>query len=207
MNAVIRNMSILAVGALVLTGCGADDSSKNSPSPRASEPAHATAYRAGYATGKSVYDSGGKGAAVRETVWGGCTRRALDAGASAESDRGAWVQGCLDGVAARPQHLPTATVTKREENAELLKSFRTWASRNGAQDEAKHTSRLVTVQLTENDFDIELSTDYKGKSQQQPESLAQYFVKWWDGDSGADGTARNILILEAAGRRIVAKRI
>ncbi|MDQ0945980.1 hypothetical protein QFZ67_007685 [Streptomyces sp. V1I1] len=116
-------------------------SSERSPSPRVTEPTHVIACRAGYAAGKAVYDTSGKGAAVRESVWGGYTRRALEAGARAEADRGAWVQGCLDGVAAKPQDLPTATVTQRAENNELLQSFRAWARSNGAQEEAKHASQ------------------------------------------------------------------
>lgn len=207
MNALIRSACILAVGALVLTGCGTEGSPKKSPSPRATQPAHASAYRAGYTAGKAVYDASGKGAAVRETVWGGCTRRALDAGAPAEQDRGAWVQGCLDGVAAKPQNPPSATVTKRAEDSELLESFRTWARSNGAQEEAQHANRLVTVRLTDSDYDIELATDYSAQAQKQSRTLAQHFVEWWDGDHGKTGVARNVLILGTADKRLLAKRI
>ncbi|MGW6928206.1 hypothetical protein ACWGA9_44270 [Streptomyces sp. NPDC054950] len=165
------------------------------------------AYQAGYTAGKAVYDTSGKGAAVRETVWGGCTRRALAAGASAERDRGAWVQGCLDGVAAKPQTLPTSIVTKRAENDELLESFHSWARSNGAQEQAEHAKKLATVQLTDTDYDIELATDYGALPQQQPQMLAQFFVDWWDGDHGESGIARNLVILGAGGKRLLTQRI
>jgi hypothetical protein len=208
MNALSRSACILAVGALFLTGCGGTEgSSKKTSPPPAANPEHVTAYRAGYTAGKAVYDASGKGAAVRETVWGGCTRRALDTGASAERDRGAWVQGCLDGVAAKPQNPPTGTVTERAEDSKLLESFRTWARSNGAQDEAQHANKLVTVQLTANDYDIELGTDYSAQAQQQSRTLAQHFVKWWDADHGKTGVARNVLILGPTGKRLLAKRI
>ncbi|MEV6395865.1 hypothetical protein AB0M39_13960 [Streptomyces sp. NPDC051907] len=116
------------------------------------------AYRAGLEAGRSVYDTAGKGAAVRDATWGGCTRRPLDADTpESEVDRGAWVQGCLDGVFDKPAAPPAAAVTRRAENSGLLRSFRAWAEDNGGQESAPHVSKLTTTQLTKNDDDIELT--------------------------------------------------
>ncbi|MFJ2745138.1 hypothetical protein ACIO3O_36390 [Streptomyces sp. NPDC087440] len=65
------------------------------------EPPHQSAYRAGYEVGEKVYDTSGKGAAVKEIVGGGCVDRALAAGVP-EGARPAWVQGCKDGVSKTP---------------------------------------------------------------------------------------------------------
>ncbi|MFE9679386.1 hypothetical protein ACFYO5_35640 [Streptomyces sp. NPDC006259] len=168
------------------------------------------AYGAGHETGKAIYDSEGKGAAVRETVWGGCTRRALDAKATeAVADRGAWVQGCLDGVANRPASPPTATVTSRTEDAELMVAFRSWVHATGGQKLAQHVSKLTVAQLTKTDYDIELTTDYIPASQEQANELARSFVTWWDGDNGRgeDGVARNVLVLGGDGKMLLAQRI
>ncbi|MEU0059650.1 hypothetical protein [Streptomyces sp. NPDC006334] len=145
---------------------------------------------------------------MREIVWGGCTRRALEAGSAAEMDRGSWVRGCLNGVANAPEQLPTRPVTKRTTDAKLLERFRAWARTKGEAQLVDHARTLVAVQLTEHDYDVELSTDYPaGSGNPGYESLAHSFVEWWDGDHGRDGTARNVLVLGADGKRLTAKRI
>ncbi|MGY5129864.1 hypothetical protein [Streptomyces nigrescens] len=145
---------------------------------------------------------------VRETVWGGCTRRALDARTrAAEADRGAWVQGCLDGVANKSAAPPTATVTKREENTGLLRSFRAWADAHERRESARHASKLTTVRLTARDYDIELVTDYGPDHREEAQELARHFVTWWDGDHGGEGIARNVLVMGGDGRRLLHRRI
>ncbi|WP_327733688.1 hypothetical protein OG749_07255 [Streptomyces nojiriensis] len=200
-----------AAAALVgLVGCGSGAPSDGpAPESRSSaEPAHVVAYRAGYTAGKAVYDSTGKGAAVRETVWGGCTRRALQAGSDAEADRGSWVRGCLHGVANAPERLPTGPVTQRTPDAEMLERFRAWARTKGEAPQVDHARVLTVVQLTEHDYDIELSTDYPaGSATPGAESLARSFVESWDGDHGRAGTARNVLVLGADEKRLTAQRI
>ncbi|MGW6818795.1 hypothetical protein [Streptomyces sp. NPDC055005] len=202
----------MTVAALVgLAGCGGGRS-LDGPAPvsgSSAVPEHVAAYRAGYGVGKAVYDSSGKGAAVRETVWGGCTRRALQAGSAAETDRGSWVRGCLNGVANSPEQLPTGPVTKRTTNGEMLERFRAWARAKGETQEVDHVRTLVTAQLTRYDYDVELSTDYSAGSPGTPasESLARRFVEWWGGDHGLPGTARNVLVLAADGKRLTAQRI
>ncbi|MFE3862276.1 hypothetical protein ACFXPT_17830 [Streptomyces goshikiensis] len=202
----------MTVAALAgLAGCGGGEPLDGSaPGPRPSAvPAYVAAYRAGYTAGKAVYDSSGKGAAVRETVWGGCTRRALQAGGAAEEDRGAWVRGCLGGVARAPEQLPTGPVTKRATDAEMLERFRARARAEGETRQADHVRVLTVVQLTERDYDVELSTDYPAGPPGKPgsESLARSFAEWWDGDHGRDGTARNVLVLGVDGKRLTAQRI
>lgn len=200
----------MTVAALIgLVGCGSSTSDGSASESRSSAvPAYVAAYRAGYTAGKAVYDSSGKGAAVRETVWGGCTRRALQAGSAAEVDRGSWVRGCLNGVANAPEQLPTGPVTKRTTDAKLLERFRAWARTKGEAHLVDHTSMLVMVQLTSHDYDVELSTDYPtGSGKPGSESLALTFVEWWDGDHGRGGIARNVLVLAADGKRLTTQRI
>ncbi|MEU9624351.1 hypothetical protein ACIQWV_28920 [Streptomyces sp. NPDC098085] len=199
-----------AAALIGLVGCGSGKLFDGpTPESRSSAvPEYVAAYRAGYTAGKAVYDSSGKGAAVRETVWGGCTRRALQAGSAAEMDRGSWVRGCLNGVANAPEQLPTGPMTKRTTDAKMLERFRAWARTKGDAQQVDHVRLLATVQLTEQDYDVELSTDYSaGSGNPGSESLAQSFVEWWDGDHGQDGTARNILVLGADGKRLTAQRI
>lgn len=179
------------------------------PGPRSSAvPPYVAAYRAGYAAGKAVYDSSGKGAAVRETIWGGCTRRALDAGSTAELDRGSWVRGCHNGVANAPAQLPTGPATKRTADSKLLERFRTWARTKGEARRVDHVRLLETAHLTELEYDIEVNTDYPaGFGRSESEALSHSFVEWWDGDHGPDGYARNVLIFGADGKRLTAQRI
>jgi hypothetical protein len=197
----------VAVGALCapLAGCATSKPSAR-PAPTPTQAAYARAYLAGHKTGKAVYISDGKGAAVRETTWGGCTRRALDA-KDAEADRGAWVRGCLDGVNNAPLNPPTATVTHRSQDPKLLDSFRAWARDNNAQNPAMHTSKLTTAQLTNTDYDIELTTTYTQATQNQAKELAKTFIAWWDGDHGKSSVGRNVLILASDGTRLAASRL
>jgi len=205
-----RVLGITVATLIGLVGCGSNKpaSKPASESRSTAMPAYVAAYRAGYTVGKAVYDSSGKGAAVHETVWGGCTRRALRAGSAAEVDRGAWVQGCLNGVANAPEQIPTGPVTTRTPDAKLLEQFRTWARAKGEGQQVDHTRALIEVQLTEHDYDVEISTDYPaGSGKSESETLAHSFVEWWDGDHGRDGIARNILILGADGKKLTAQRI
>lgn len=205
--------SVGLIGLAGLVGCAGDSGRPldgPAPASRSSAvPGHVAAYRAGYTAGKAVYDASGKGAAVRETVWGGCTRRAPEAGSAAETDRGAWVRGCLNGVANAPERLPTSHVTQRTTDATMLDRFRTWARTKGEGQGVEHVRMLTIAQLTEHDYDVELNTDYPAGPSGDPgaETLAQSFVEWWDGDHGRDGTARNVLILGADGTRLSARRI
>ncbi|GGS31169.1 hypothetical protein Snoj_35670 [Streptomyces nojiriensis] len=201
----------MAVAASVgLVGCGSSAPS-DGPAPESrpsAVPAYVVAYRAGHTAGKAVYDSTGKGAAVRETVWGGCTRRALQAGSDAEVDRGSWVRGCLHGVTNGPERLPTGPVTERTADSEMLERFRARARTKGEAPQVDHARALVVARLTEHDYDVELSTDYSaGSGTPEAESLARSFVESWDGDSGRDGTARNVLVLGPSGERLAAQRI
>ncbi|MEU9984881.1 hypothetical protein [Streptomyces sp. NPDC050856] len=167
---------------------------------------YTAAYLAGHRAGGAVRVSGGKGAAVREAVWGGCARRALDAQA-ARPDRGAWVRGCLDGVAGRPERPPAATVTRRTGNPALLRGFVAWARANGAAGPAGHTGALVTVRLTDTDYDIELATDHPAGARGRARELAAVFAVWWDGDHGRDGRAWHVLVLAADGTRLHTARL
>lgn len=203
----------VAAGFVALSACGTDGTPA-SAGARASSPAgerptalpgFRKAYEVGYNEGQKLYDAGGKGAAVREAVGGGCARRALDAGAKADQDRGAWVKGCHDGVGDAPRHPPAHPLTKRESNPRLLKVFRAWAGRTeGDTATARHAGRVVTVELTGPDYDVEVSTDYRSRA--KAEEFAAAFTQWWDTDDGP-GAARNLVILDAHGRRIATKRL
>ncbi|MGW1765567.1 hypothetical protein ACWCQL_16025 [Streptomyces sp. NPDC002073] len=99
-------------------------------------------------------------------------------------------------------------MTKRTTDAEMLERFRTWARAKGDAQQVDHARMLTIVQLTEHDYDVELSTDYTaGSGKPGSESLAQSLIEWWDGDQGQDGTARNVLVLGADGKRLTAQRI
>lgn len=213
-----RALRHAAVAAAVVTGflavsaCGTDGA-PSSDGARASRPAKerptaspdfTKAYAAGYEEGEKLYDAGGKGAAVREVVGGGCARRALAAGAGADQDRGAWVKGCQDGVGDAPRHPPAHPLTKRESNQKLLKGFRAWARAQGDTAAARHAGRVFTVELTRRDYDIEVSTDYSSRA--EAEKFAGTFVVWWDGDDGP-GVARNLVILDPHDRRIATRRL
>ncbi|MFE2283910.1 hypothetical protein ACFXDJ_07035 [Streptomyces sp. NPDC059443] len=205
-----RVLAMTVTALIGLAGCGSGKP-LDGPAPESrpsAVPEYVAAYRAGYTAGKAVYDSSGKGAAVRETVWGGCTRRALEAGSAAETDRGSWVRGCHNGVANAPEQLPTGPMTKRTTDAEMLERFRAWARAKGMAAQVDHVRVLATAQLTDHDYDVELSTDYPAGSEDPgPDSLARSFVESWDGDHGRAGTARNVLVLGVDGKRLAAQRV
>lgn len=200
---------LLAVSA---SACGTGDTSDSSGTRASGTPAQQpaatpdvkSAYAAGYAEGRRLYDSGGKGDAVQEIVWGGCTRRALRAGADADPDRGAWVKGCQDGVGDEPRRPPVRPLTKREPEPQLLKAFRAWARTEGDAASARHARQVVTVELTGPDYDVEVSTDCDSRA--EAAKLAGTFVDWWDGDDGM-GIARNLVVLDARDRRIATARL
>ncbi|MFB7557979.1 hypothetical protein [Streptomyces brevispora] len=167
------------------------------------------AYAAGYEKGRAVRKSVGKGASIAEVVWGGCTRRALDAGRVAETDRGAWVVGCLDGVSERPRHPPAGRVTVRTKEKGLLPEFREWL---GVDNPAlvRHVSAITVVELgtSDSDFDVELTTDYRPSAADRfdAEEMSAEFVEWWDGDDG-DGKAQNLVVRGSHGEKIAARRL
>ncbi len=203
----------VVAGFVAVSACGTDGT-PTSVGARASSPAgerpaalpgFRKAYETGYETGRKLYDAGGKGAAVREVVGGGCARRALDAGAKADQDRGAWVKGCHDGVGDAPRHPPAHPLTKREANPRLLGDFRDWARRTeGDTAAARHAGRVFTVELTGPDYDVEVSTDYRSRA--KAEEFAATFARWWDADDGP-GVARNLVILDARDRRLATRRL
>ncbi|MFG2530998.1 hypothetical protein [Streptomyces sp. NPDC048516] len=204
--------AVVAAGCVVVSACGTDGT-PNPDGARASSPAgerptalpdFRKAYEAGYAAGEKLYDAGGKGAAVREVVWGGCARRALDAGAKADQDRGAWVKGCHDGVGDAPRHPPPHPLTKRKSNPRLLRDFRAWARTEGGTATARHAGRVFTVELTGQDYDVEVSTDYSSPA--EAEEFAAAFAQWWDADDGP-GVARSLVILDARDQRIATGRL
>lgn len=214
----------VAVGCVAVSACGTDgipasdgtptsDVAPTSDGARASSPAgerptvlpdFRKAYEAGYAAGEKLYDAGGKGAAVREVVGGGCARRALEAGAEAERDRGAWVNGCHDGVGDAPRHPPAHPLTKRESNPRLLEDFRAWSRTEGDAATARHAGRVFTVELTGHDYDVEVSTDYSSRA--EAEEFAAAFVEWWDADDGP-AVARNLVILDARDQSLTTKQL
>ncbi|MFE3883313.1 hypothetical protein ACFXPQ_10445 [Streptomyces lydicus] len=58
---------------------------------------------------------------------------------------------------------------------------------------------MFTVELSGADYDVEVSTDYSSRA--GAEEFAVAFAQWWDADDGP-GVARNLVILDARGRRI-----
>ncbi|MFH8569337.1 hypothetical protein [Streptomyces sp. NPDC017993] len=159
---------------------------------------------AGYDQGEKLYDAGGKGAAIREVVWGGCARQALGAGSVADQDRGAWVKGCQDGVTHSPRRPPSHHLTKRTANPRLLKDFRAWARAEGDTAAARRAGRVFTVELTGPEYDVEVSTDHT--SRKAAAEFADTFAEWWDGDDGP-GVARSLVVLDPQQRRIATMRL
>uniref|UniRef100_UPI00371249C1 hypothetical protein n=1 Tax=Streptomyces sp. NPDC048248 TaxID=3365523 RepID=UPI00371249C1 len=212
---VLRHAAVAAAAAagfLAVSACGTHGTPSSDAAPASSpageRPAASSdftrAYAAGYEQGKKLYHDGGKGVAVREVVWGGCARRALDAGARADQDRGAWVKGCQDGVSDTPRHPPAHPLTKRESNPRLLKDFRAWVKAEGDTATTRHARSVFTVELVGPDYDVEVSTDYSSRT--KAEAFAGTFAQWWDADDGP-GVARSLIILDAHDRRIVTKRL
>ncbi|MFH9083752.1 hypothetical protein [Streptomyces sp. NPDC017673] len=166
------------------------------------------AYDAGWRTGRGIHDSGGKGAAIREVVWGGCVRRSLTARPRevVDRDRGAWVLGCRHGVSGVPHRRPARPLTRRETAPGLLAGFRSWAARHGAKDSASRASRVVLVHLGDRDYDVELTGAYRpGDRAADAADLADAFAEWWDGDDGEGGAAWNLLLLTRDGERLLTR--
>ncbi|GGV53186.1 hypothetical protein [Streptomyces spectabilis] len=204
--------AVVAAGVLVVSACGTDGApqsaerrASNPPGQHGDKiPGYKRAYAAGYEEGRKVYDDGGKGAAVREVVHGGCARRALDAGARADGDRGSWVKGCQDAVQGGPKEPPARPMSKKESHPALLKDFRAWARTEGDGPLGRHADQVFTVKLTGPDYDVEVRTDYTSRG--QAKDFAGVFAEWWDGDDGP-GVARSVLILDGRDRRIAVRSL
>ncbi|MFG3011210.1 hypothetical protein ACGFZB_12235 [Streptomyces cinerochromogenes] len=196
--------------AAVSCGSGGGDAPESPASRTAAEPGYAAAYDAGWREGEKLFEDGGKGAAVREVVWGGCVRRSLRAEPRdvVEKDRGAWVLGCKQGVGHdKDRHPPTAQVTRREPDPDLLARFRTWAAAHGAKQPAEHASRVVLVHLGPHDYDVELATSYTDTSAKaEVKRLAGAFTTWWDGDDG-DARAWNLIVRAESGKDLIARKL
>ncbi|MGW7288045.1 hypothetical protein ACWGH4_21445 [Streptomyces sp. NPDC054847] len=206
--------AVLAMTCLATAACDKERKGNEAAQTSSSPAEHSTptpdfraAYAAGYKAGKDVFNDGGKGVAVREVLGGGCTRRALEAEENTANteDRGAWVQGCQDGVSSEPSTPPDQPVTKREANHRFLDDFQAWARDEGNANMADHATGVATVELVDPHFDVEVSTDYSS-NKVGAEEFAETFAKWWDGDDG-EGVARNLIILDAQGQRIVTMQL
>ncbi|MET8770224.1 hypothetical protein [Streptomyces sp. NPDC004658] len=204
-----RTWTPAALGLLALLVVSCDTGAHRPPSAvRPTAPAQVAAYDAGWRTGKGIHDSGGKGAAIREVVWGGCVRRSLTARPRkvVDRDRGAWVLGCRQGVSGAPRRHPDRPLTRREADPRLLADFRAWAARHGAKDSAARATRVVLVHLGDRDYDVELTGAYdRGDRAADAADLADTFAAWWDGDDGAAGTAWNLLLLTRDGERLLTR--
>ncbi|MEU8625949.1 hypothetical protein [Streptomyces sp. NPDC048669] len=199
----------LALSCCVLAA--ATVSSCTEPAPVRNEKQTARdAYAAGYEKGRAVRESRGKGASIAEVVWGGCTRRALDAGQLAEADRGAWVGGCLDGVSELAEDPPDGRVTVRTQEKGLLPEFLEWLGDEDDRALATHVSAITVVELGTPglDFDVELTTDYRPRAADRfdAEEMSAEFAEWWDGDDG-DGKAQNLVVRGSHGEKIAARRL
>ncbi|MFJ9832365.1 hypothetical protein ACIRU2_13355 [Streptomyces sp. NPDC101169] len=199
------------LGLLAVACGGGGTASQPVPGRGDAEPGHSSAYDAGWRTGKQLFEDGGKGAAVREVVWGGCVRRSLTARPRdvVEKDRGAWVLGCEQGVKPGADRRPPARqVTRRESDPGLLARFRTWAAAHGGKRSARHVDRVVLVRLGDRDYDVELTTTYTGGSgRADAERLAGTFATWWDGDDGDTATAWNLILLGPDGERLTTRSL
>jgi hypothetical protein len=167
------------------------------------------AYDAGWREGKQLFEDGGKGAAIREVVWGGCVHRSLTAQPHdiVERDRGAWVLGCKQAVGSETdRHPPTRQVTHRESDPDLLARFRSWAVANGEKQPALHAGRVVLVRLGDRDYDVELATTYTSASTKaEVKQLADAFATWWDGDDGDNARAWNLIVSARDGKHLLTR--
>ncbi|MFD8260970.1 hypothetical protein [Streptomyces griseoluteus] len=211
----VRSAGVVAAAACLglITSCGGGgggDSARPEPSVSHTTVQHAytAAYEAGWREGKRIFEDGGKGAAVREVVWGGCVRRSLTARPRdvVDRDRGAWVMGCKQGVGSgADRHPPTAPVTRRAPDPDLLRRFRSWAAANGEQQSARHAGRVVLVHLGTRDYDVEVACACTAGSA-KADVLADAFATWWDGDDG-DGTAWNLIVTDPTGQRLFTRAL
>ncbi|MFF3611679.1 hypothetical protein [Streptomyces sp. NPDC002580] len=204
----VRFAFAAALLGLITVSCGSGGST--TPKSPASRPTaghgYAMAYDAGWREGKQLFKDGGKGAGVREVVWGGCVRRSLTARPRnvVEKDRGAWVLGCEQAVGTgTDRHPPGRPVTHRAPDPDLLARFRSWAGANGAKQPALHVGQVVLVRLGDRDYDVELATTYTAKSAKSDvKGLADVFAAWWDGDDGDNATAWNLIVTAENGKRL-----
>jgi hypothetical protein len=198
---------------LISVSCGNGGNAKPpSPAPRTTaEHGYAAAYDAGWREGKRLFEDGGKGAAVREVVWGGCVHRSLTTQPQSvvEKDRGAWVLGCKQAVGTgTDRHPPAGPVTRRAPDPDLLARFRSWAGANGAKQPALHVGQVVLVHLGDRDYDVELATNYTDKSAKADVGqLAEAFATWWDGDDGDKAIAWNLIITAKDGKRLTTRNL
>ncbi|MFF8941363.1 hypothetical protein ACF1A5_03590 [Streptomyces sp. NPDC014864] len=202
-----------ALLGLITVSCGSGGSTtpKSAASRTTAEHGYEAAYDAGWRAGEQLFKDGGKGAAIREVVWGGCVRRSLTAQPHSvvEKDRGAWVLGCKQAVGSgRDRRPPTGWVTRRESDPDLLARFRSWAVANGVKQPAQHASRAVIVHLGDRDYDVELATAYTDSSAKaEVKQLADAFVTWWDGDDGDDARAWNLIVSTRDGEHLITRRL
>ncbi|WP_306188462.1 MULTISPECIES: hypothetical protein [unclassified Streptomyces] len=205
----------IAAALLGLAAVSCDSGSSPKPEATASRATEAhgyeAAYDAGWRTGKQLFEDGGKGAAVREAVWGGCVRRSLTAQPRnvVEKDRGAWVMGCKQAVGTGTERRPPAgPVTRRQPDPDLLARFRSWAAENGAKQSAQQAAEAVLVHLGDRDYDVELTTAYTDKSAKTDlRRLADTFATWWDGDGGDNATAWNLILVAQDGKRLTTRNL
>ncbi|MFJ8036068.1 hypothetical protein [Streptomyces sp. NPDC096032] len=208
----VRLTAAVVFLGLVTVSCGNGDHTKPKSSESQTTAAHSytAAYDAGWREGKRLFEVGGKGAAIREVIWGGCVRGSLTAQPRdvVDDDRGAWVQGCKQGVrSGSVRHPPAKPVTRRESDPDLLNRFRSWADAHGEQQPARHASQVVLIHLDKRDYDVELATTYTGKSAKaKAQRLASAFVTWWDGDDG-DETAWNLIVNAQDGKRLTVQAL
>ncbi|MET8682838.1 hypothetical protein ABZV77_01345 [Streptomyces sp. NPDC004732] len=109
-------------------------------------------------------------------------------------------QGADNGTASR--HF------KRESNHRLLEQFRSWARDTGESRTARHAQALFTLESTDSGdaYDVEVKTDYSARAADDAKELIRLFRTWWDGDDG-DGTARDLVLLDAGGKRLTHSRL
>lgn len=202
-----------ALLGLITVSCGSGGSTtpKSPASRTTAERGYEAAYDVGWREGKRLFKDGGKGAAVREVVWGGCVRRSLTAQPHdvVEKDRGAWVLGCKQGVeSGTDRHPPTKWVTRRESDPDLLARFRSWALANGVKQPAQHVSQVVLVHLGDRDYDVELATAYTDTSAKaEVKQLADAYATWWDGDDGDNARAWNLIVSARDGKHLITRKL
>ncbi|MFS4093234.1 hypothetical protein [Streptomyces sp. AF1A] len=205
-------MAAALVGVAAVSCDGGSGATPRAAASRvAVEHGYEAAYDAGWSTGRRLFADGGKGAAVREVVWGGCARRSLTAQPQSvvERDRGAWVMGCKHAVGTGAERRPPAgPVTRRRPDPDLLARFRSWAAEIGAEQSARRAAEAVLVHLGDRDYDVELTTGYTDRSAKTDvKRLADTFATWWDGDDGDNATAWNLILVARDGKRLTTRSL
>ncbi|MEU1376172.1 hypothetical protein ABZ442_21310 [Streptomyces triculaminicus] len=84
---------------VVLAACAGGGGTAGDEEEDPGEGTARAAFVEGFAAGREVLEEHGKGAAVRETVGGGCEKRAEEAGTGYPDD---WIRGCRKGVQSFP---------------------------------------------------------------------------------------------------------